>query len=44
MTTYLARLLVISLNNVTIPSDSKIVTMVHIYKGVTDRQSQTIHT
>jgi hypothetical protein len=33
MTPYLARLLEISLNNVTIPSDWKRVTVVPIYKG-----------
>jgi len=33
MTPYLARLLEISLNNATIPSDWKIATVVPIYKG-----------
>jgi len=42
MTPYLARLLEISLNKTTIPSDWKKATVVPIYKGVIDRQSQNI--
>jgi len=40
MTPYIARLLEISLNNATIPSDWKKATL--IPKGVIDQQSQTI--
>jgi hypothetical protein len=42
MTPYLARLLEISLNDATTPSDWKKATVDHIYKGVIDRQSQAI--
>jgi hypothetical protein len=41
-TPYLARLLEISLNNATIPSDCEKATMIPIYKGVIDQQSQNI--
>lgn len=41
MIPYLARLLDITINNATIPSDWKRATEFPIYKGVTDRSSQT---
>jgi hypothetical protein len=41
MIPYLARLLNITINNSTIPSDWKRATVVRIYKGVMDRSSQT---
>ena len=41
MIPYLARILDIKINNVSIPRNCKRVTVIPIYKGVTDRSSKT---